>query len=299
MTSQEVSKEQTSTEEVTINTHEDIKHCGIIMPIAQMGEYSSDHWKEVKNILVEATHQVNGYKFRTEIVSNSDGEIDVIHKRIIQNIYNADIVICDISGKNPNVLFELGMRLAFDKPTIIIKDDATDFMFDTGVIEHLSYPKDLRFQKIVDFKKELALRIKRTYERSIQDSSFSTFLGNFGEFKVPNLKQTQVSDVEQIILEELSNIRTEFSLIKQEISTKRGTPKKLYTLSAHNLKEIIHSYVDTNPFNNKNAFGTPKDLATDKHFVTYLRQKGIDPESIPEEALLTIIEDVQQNALPF
>lgn len=40
-------------------------------------------------------------------------------------------------------MFELGMRLTFDKPTIIIKDNTTDFIFDTGPIEHLQYPKDL------------------------------------------------------------------------------------------------------------------------------------------------------------
>jgi hypothetical protein len=34
-------------------------------------------------------------------------------------------------------MFELGMRLAFDKPTVIIKDDKTDYMFDTGIIEHV------------------------------------------------------------------------------------------------------------------------------------------------------------------
>jgi hypothetical protein len=34
--------------------------------------------------------------------------------------------------KNPNVMFELGMRLAFDKPAIIIKDNRTNYSFDTA-----------------------------------------------------------------------------------------------------------------------------------------------------------------------
>lgn len=72
--------------------------CGIIMPIAAMPGYTAEHWLEVKNIIKEATDSIEGYDISTEIVSNSDGEIDVIHKRIIQNLYNADIVICDIRG---------------------------------------------------------------------------------------------------------------------------------------------------------------------------------------------------------
>jgi hypothetical protein len=61
-------------------------------------------------------------------------------------------VIGDVSCKNPNVMFELGMRLAFDKPTIIIKDDQTSYSFDISPIQNLEYPRDLRFNKIIDFK---------------------------------------------------------------------------------------------------------------------------------------------------
>jgi hypothetical protein len=53
-----------------------------------------------------------------------------------------------VSGKNPNVMFELGIRLAFDKATIIIKDDKTDYSFDTSVIQHIPYPRDLRHNQI-------------------------------------------------------------------------------------------------------------------------------------------------------
>lgn len=191
--------------------------CGIIMPIASMHDYTSDHWQEVKNIIIESTQIIEEYSFKTEIVSNSDGEIDVIHKRIIQNLYNSDIVVCDISGKNPNVLFELGMRLTFDKPTIIIKDDKTDFIFDTGVIEHITYPKDLRFQKIVEFKTELSRRIKATYNKSQSDENFSTFLKNFGVFQVPKLEQSEITEVDQVLLEELKSIRKEMNFLRNEI----------------------------------------------------------------------------------
>ncbi|PFA53736.1 RNA helicase [Bacillus anthracis] len=204
------------------------KHCGIIMPIAPMNGYTKEHWLDVKNIIKEATEEVEDIEFKTEIVSNSDGEIDIIHKRIIQNLYNADIVVCDISGRNPNVMFELGMRLTFDKPTIIIKDDATDFIFDTSSIEHLIYPKDLRFQKIVEFKKDLAKRIKITYEKSKADPKFSTFLGNFGEFMIPKLDQTTVSSAEQLILEEISSLRSEMkNLNKREVANSHIDTKVL------------------------------------------------------------------------
>lgn len=124
--------------------------CGIIMPISQMEGYPSDHWFDVNNIIIDALNP----SFEVRIVSEAD-ESGIIQKNIIRNLYHNEVIVCDVSGKNPNVMFELGIRLAFDKPTIIIKDDLTDYSFDTSIIEHLEYPKDLRFAKIVEFKKKL------------------------------------------------------------------------------------------------------------------------------------------------
>src|SRR5690606_23299218 len=101
-----------------------------------------------------------------------DPAIGLIHDRIVSNLYSNEIVVCDVSSKNPNVMFELGLRLAFDKPTIIIKDELTGFSFDTGVIEHLQYPSSLRFSQIVEFKDALIKKINATYEKSKSDPNY-------------------------------------------------------------------------------------------------------------------------------
>lgn len=136
---------------------------GLVMPIASIDNCGPDHWIDVKSIIVEALTDIEGYEFESKLVSESDSS-GLIHKRIVQGLYNSDIIICDVSCKNPNVMFELGMRLAFDKPTVIIKDDKTNYSFDTGGIEHLEYPRDLRFSKIVDFKASLLRKVIATYE---------------------------------------------------------------------------------------------------------------------------------------
>ena len=143
--------------------------------------------------------------FEPNLVSNAD-DVGVIQKRIIQNLYDNAIVICDVSGKNPNVMFELGVRLAFDKPTIIIKDDKTPYSFDTAPIEHLEYPRDLRFNKIQEFSFKLIEKIKKTYDKSINDPEFSTFLKHFGEFKVAKIEHKEVSQ-QEYILDEIKSLR--------------------------------------------------------------------------------------------
>jgi hypothetical protein len=177
--------------------------CGIVMPISPSTAYPAEHWKEVRLILEDCIEEAD---FEPNMVSDSN-ESGIIQKRIVQNLYENPIVICDVSGKNPNVMFELGMRLAFDKPTIIVKDDATDYTFDAGPIEHLGYPKDLRFPRMIEFRENLIEKIKATYAKSQSDSQYSTFLKHFGTFKVPKLEKEFV-EKDAFIIEELKQIRT-------------------------------------------------------------------------------------------
>ncbi len=174
--------------------------CGIVMPIASLGDYPESHWNDVLEILEDVAGNA---RFIGKLVSRSEIS-GVIQKRIIQNLYNNDIVICDVSGKNANVMLELGMRLAFDKPTIIIKDDVTDFSFDTAPYEHIIYPKDLRFNEIVKFKLNLKTVIEKTYNAS-KDSNYATFLQSFGHFITAKIEQTEVSK-DDFIIEKVSEL---------------------------------------------------------------------------------------------
>ncbi len=188
----------------TSNSEEKDNVCGIIMPIAKTDGYPEKHWSDVYNILCESAKMAS---FEPNLVSFDD-DAGVIHKRIVQNIYSNPIVICDISSRNANVMLELGMRLAFDKPTIIVKDDKTPYSFDIASIEHIEYPSDLRYQSINDFKDKLKTKITETYRRSQSDSEYTTFLKHFGTFKVAKIEEKEVSGIEFLSAEikELKNI---------------------------------------------------------------------------------------------
>lgn len=172
------------------------------MPISAIDGCDEAHWAEVKEILTQATEDAG---FDANLVSDAN-DVGFIQARIVKNLYENPVVVCDVSAKNSNVMFELGIRLTFDKPTVIVKDDKTDYSFDTSPIEHLGYPRDLRFSRIVEFKKTLTKKIKATYERSIDDPEYSTFLKHFGILTVPSLETQEVSK-EDFIIEELRELR--------------------------------------------------------------------------------------------
>lgn len=65
------------------------------------------------------------YEYRV----HRSGDTFNITEAIITDLYDADIVIADLSGRfpNPNVMYELGVRLSFsDQPVILIREDRTD-----------------------------------------------------------------------------------------------------------------------------------------------------------------------------
>ena len=193
--------------------------CGIIMPISAIDGLSEAHWIEVNNILSDAIETAG---FEANLVSSAE-DVGIIQKTIIQNLYDNPVVVCDVSGKNPNVMFELGMRLAFDKPTIIVKDDKTSYSFDTSPIEHLNYPRDLRFAQIVDFKTKLADKVKNTHNKASGDPNYTTFLKNFGEFKIAKIDQKEVPG-QEFIIEELRNLKQ--LVTRLDRSTRQPPPEE-------------------------------------------------------------------------
>lgn len=186
--------------------------CGIIMPISTIEDCSASHWGEVKRIL-ETAIKAAGY---VPLLVSDANDSGVIQKRIVQNIYDNEIVVCDVSCKNPNVMFELGMRLAFDKPTIIVMDNKTNYSFDTAPIEHLIYPRDLSFFAILDFQEKLTDKIKGTIAAS-KDKDYTTFLKNFGEFKIATIEHTEGS-LNEAVLAQLKDINNLLQVMRPDSS---------------------------------------------------------------------------------
>ena len=260
-----IMSKQPSESTATIPNDEVRQKCGIVMPISACDGCTAHHWSEVKAIISDSVEAVG---FSASLVSDAD-DVGIIQKRIIQNLYDNPIVVCDVSAKNPNVMFELGMRLAFDKPTIIVKDDKTSYSFDTSPIEHLEYPRDLRFSKIIDFKRNLGDKVKATLTRAASDSSYTTFLKHFGKFSVATLETTEVSK-EDFIIEELRELRRMVS--RRELNAER----EFVNMSME--REILHrrAVESGDSSRRKKALAIIEEKLI-KHFERHMVEKGAIP----------------------
>lgn len=173
------------------------------MPISDIDGCPASHWAEVLAIIQES---LADSRFKAEIVSSSS-DTAIIHHTIVSNLYKNPIIVCDVSARNPNVMLELGMRLAFDKPVVIIKDDETPYSFDTSPIQHLPYPRDLRFTKIQQFKKELLKKVEATYAQFEKNGSF--FLKDYPSYKASVIPEESVSL--ETVMGELRDVKSALS----------------------------------------------------------------------------------------
>lgn len=101
--------------------------CFVIMPFVEKDDvHAPGFFNEVLNSLIIPAAKKAGFVVRT---ANRHGS-DVIQSTIVNELLKADLVVADLTEHNPNVLFELGMRMREDKPVALIKATGTGRIFD-------------------------------------------------------------------------------------------------------------------------------------------------------------------------
>lgn len=204
------------------------------MPISAMGPYDAGHWSDVRAVIYRAAENAG---MKPQLVSDSI-ETDIIQERIVLNLYENPVVICDVSGLNPNVMFELGMRLTFNKPTIVITDDISALPFDTRVIEHLAYPPSLHFHQIEEFIKGLSLKISELRDRA-KRGAYKSFIESFGKFEIVQ-PDTQNVGFDKYVVERLDQVAASIRRIERSQRVDLGRSLNAFEMQernalAHNL----------------------------------------------------------------
>lgn len=102
------------------------KICFVVTPISDENTAIRRH---IDGIIDQAIIPAIGDEFEIK-VAHREYEIGSINDRVIRNVYNADLVIANLTGLNPNVMFELGVRYSCGKATVVIAEIDTKLPFD-------------------------------------------------------------------------------------------------------------------------------------------------------------------------
>lgn len=146
----------------------------VAMPFSEKtGVYADGYFDEVLKHLITPAAVNAGFNARTAKKAGSE----VIQATIVNDLDVADLVIVDLTEHNPNVLFELGMRIAFDKPVCIIKAKGTPAIFDIDHMLRVYEYNPCLWKSTLDVDiPQLTEHIKGAWENRLQLRSYLAIL---------------------------------------------------------------------------------------------------------------------------
>ena len=146
----------------TVAAEEDTRPtCFVAMPITTPPQYAEAlkdpaHFHHVLEVLFMPALDRAGYRAIPPVASGAQQ----IHAGIIRNLEQADLVLCDLSGLNPNVFFELGIRTSLDRPLVLVKDKMTERVpFDLSGINTYTYDETIASWSVAIERETLATHI--------------------------------------------------------------------------------------------------------------------------------------------
>jgi hypothetical protein len=146
----------------------------VIMPFVERdAKHPAGFFAEVLRSIITPAAKASSFTVKT---ANRQGS-DLIQSTIINDLINADLVIADLTEHNPNVMFELGMRMAEDKPVVLIKSQGTGPLFDVdNMLRVFEYSPNLWPTTVEKDMPNLREFIKGAWENRESESSYMKIL---------------------------------------------------------------------------------------------------------------------------
>jgi hypothetical protein len=211
-------------------TKREKEQCFVIMPISDQGDYPEGHFDKIYNQIFKPAIEEAGY----EAYRVDENKIcDSIMKKIFDALYRCPMAVCDLSNRNPNVLYELGIRQAYDKPVVLVQDDKTDKIFDISGINTVYYKSNRLYENILDARKKITEAIMSTkdgkensiikiWQAMAADISYDAMTR---EDKLEIMIRSMMNDIQELKMDKRNNIEnyeTYFNIMGDERNLKKS-----------------------------------------------------------------------------
>ena len=185
--------------------------CFVVMPIADSEGYDKGHFRKVYEDIHKVACERAGFN---PIRADEVQQTNLIHLDILQKLVSSPMAVCDLSNRNPNVLFELGLRQAFDKPTVIVQEVGTPKIFDISPLRYTEYRKELKYREVLEDQEMIADAIRATKIATDKGEGVNSIISLLSLSSPASLKDISGEDstkILQVIMAEISELRTEFN----------------------------------------------------------------------------------------
>jgi hypothetical protein len=198
--------------------------CFVIMPF---GDPSVDHahFDKMENIYSE------WIKPTVESIQSPDPPGNFLHchradkevgpgdivEHVMESLINSRMVIADLTGKNANVFYELGVRHAVSNSTILIAEGTEHIPFDLRTLRAIVYqytpPGMIRFRRQLQ---EAVMSIVTAPDKI--DNPVRRILYRRESAQLASAEESGVSQVVQTLMSELSSMKNELRAQHAEMS---------------------------------------------------------------------------------
>lgn len=146
----------------------------VILPFVEReASHPKGFFQEVLRSLITPAARDAGFTVKT---ANRQGS-DVIQSTIINDLLEADLVLADLTEHNPNVLFELGVRMANDRPVALIKASGTGRIFDVdNLLRVYEYDSCLWATTVEKDRKALTEHLSGSWDNRQSEQSYMKIL---------------------------------------------------------------------------------------------------------------------------
>jgi hypothetical protein len=221
--------------------------CFVLMPISDSVEYEPGHFGRVYEHLLKPAIVAAGY---TPVRADDTVKTDYIVVGIIQKIVESPMVVCDFSARNPNVMYELGIRHAFNKRVVLVKDRKTEKIFDIQGLRYAEYDESLRIDAVNKDVVKITSAIIETKNSSDKDLNSIVQLAAIKTAEVPpgqiissetNLLLSAIGTLDrrlQTVEEHIEVDQAHFLVEKNKVTFADGTEAELGDLVFDNGKHV-------------------------------------------------------------
>ncbi|MCH8347172.1 MAG: hypothetical protein IH901_01555 [Proteobacteria bacterium] len=227
------------------------KECFVI---SQIGKENSEERRQADCFLEWIVKPTAGEIHKYKIVRADDiGKPGIITSQIITKLFEADLVIADLTNLNANVFYELGLRHLLQKPDIHMVTEGQSIPFDVAnyraIIYGINHPKTVE-----KAKKELSLQIKEIEKEGFVVENPVTIAKGKQEISV------QGTPFEKQVLEQITELTEKVRNLENEAERNIHHSNFLAHLSENaerNRMELLRQGINIYPANPLFGFGRP------------------------------------------
>src|SRR4030042_353297 len=162
------------------------RDCFVIMPFSDTATCTEDEWTQIFEEIIKPAVESAGLDYISRRSVATRGNIVGL---IIQDLNDSHVVIADLTDRNANVFYELGVRHAMKDRTILLSQKKEDIPFDLQAYAYHVYgwktPEER--QALADKIRQLLVEMDSSPDRP--DNPVSDFL------KVRRSAETEVAAV--------------------------------------------------------------------------------------------------------